>query len=380
MPQIDTSTWKLAAQDKKGDYVIEGNATDITHRRDIDEDTAFLTEEPEFEQGPTPSNWEGVNAGVGGLLQAVQKIPFGPLRHIDPKKVHTKWQLMEQLSNTIPMNEFDLPEFYYSPDLLDHEYILRSLIQMHSPSPSDAGPTPSTTISPGEAVHNSLSTSTYDVQAHIDGAIVRLDYHEGHPSIGGRPFWQQMAVEPEAAHDAFQAYLTLGGARKLTDLMAYPIDDVREWFHTYYWAIRVKSFDLYRVVNGQRLKLQRMLQTEDTQYNRSTKLLDRIDKAFDDMDDEAWAKIEPDRLVMMMEKLSKIQRLSAGLSANGGDDTAAKAAPTSIQITQQVVQNTPSSAPKTEDSIDILTESPESAEQVQELMINIMKNTPEVNS
>jgi hypothetical protein len=373
MPQMDTSTWKLAAQERKGEYVIEGVATDVTGRKNINEDTIRLTEEPEFEQGPVESDWSGVNGDVGGILKAVQKIPFGPIRHIDPKKIHTKWQLIEQLTSTIPMNEFDLPEFYYSPDLLDHEYILRSLL----PS-TDTGPTPSTTISSGEAVHNSLSTA--GAQTHIDAAIIRLDYHEGYPSYGGRPFWQRMAVESEAAYDAFEAYLALGGSRKMSDLIAYPIDSVREWFHTYYWGFRVKSFDLYRVVNGQRNRLQRMLQVEDTQFNRATKLLDRIDKAFDDMDEEEWAKIEPEKLVGMMEKLSKIQRISAGLSASGGDDQAGKAAPTSIQITQQVVQNTPQTAQKTEDSVDILTEAPEFAENVQELMIDMMKRSPEVNS
>lgn len=392
MPQIDTSEWNIGAENRKAypppppphsERIIEGNATDITHRLDLLDDTTTLVADPIIPDADKVVRDREDTDAAGNFLKGLVNIPFGPLRNIKPEQVTSTWRLIEILNEHIPMNDLGMPIHFYRPDLLDFTLVQRTLVvnsERALEKPVErSGPQPPHYSPPVGG--RSSGMGFQELQQHLDSAISHLSYHEGYPTTQeGTPFWNQLTCESSADYAAFQTYLELGGARKISDIISYPLDYLRELFHTYCWAARVKSFDLYRVVNAKKLKLQRILGVEDSHFTKSERMLKRVADAIDAIPAETLESMDPDKLLNMFEKLVKVQRVSVGLPANGGnvDEDAGKAAPTTVQITQKIVQNAPETAKKQEDDIDILRNSPDSIEQVQDLLIQVMKQNPGV--
>lgn len=385
MPQINDSDWNVAASGHGPHHtsytpkVIEGNSTDITGREDIDLDTVDLASEPDFpvdlarDREPTQ------------LELLVQQIPYGPLRQLDPKRLHTKWRLIEQLTPTIPLNQFDMPEFIYRADLLDHTYIQETLLKAHgvdtqrnlaNPSPEEVAPT---TISPADKESADKSTGTIanlgEIQEQLHAAMVSLDYYQGFPTIEGVPLWRRMDFEPENAHDAFIAYLEQSGTRQLHELIAYDRKDLQEWFHTYYWGFRCKSFDMFAVASAQRTRIQRMLRAEDSHYVQAERILAQLKGRFDNITAEELTELGLEKAVSVFEKLVKVQRISVGLPANGSAtaDDEKKTAPTTNIIMQQIAEKSPEQRQTEEEQIDILADSPEFLEEAQKLIIKMQQ-------
>lgn len=385
MPQLNTDDWNIAAENKKGSPVegpvIDGNYLDLTHRKDIDEDTVNLTAEPEFEQD------NARDREPSSLDALVAKIPHGPLRALDPKKLNAKWQLFEQLNSTIPLNEYGLPSFIYRADMLDHFQIQAALLKnraQHNTALSASSQdqllllrdSPQTRVAPELPAGVEDAIEIPEAQGMLESAMMHLSYHEGFPATeSGTPLWRRLEFEPEAAADAFEAYLTLEGARKFSDLIAYPPDEVRAWFHMYYWDVRARAFELYRVAHTQRTKLKRMLDVEDDHFKKAAAMLAKVGKAMDSIDAEALEELGPTKVVDLFEKLVKIQRISVGLNVNGGsvEEGAQNKAPSTNVIVQQVVQNTPQPTQQKDEDIDILEDAPDAIEMAQELIIRMGK-------
>lgn len=338
-------------------------------------DGTASVKEPEFLQDPCRDR-EGAIAltsespAISGEVISPRAPLFGPLRSLDPYRLNSHWQLIEQLTGSLPLNEYDLPVFIYRADMLDYVQIANTLLAASTGTTAD--PQIATTTSFGPAQHP--ADSMQDIQASLEAATLPLTYDEGYPVLpSGVPFWSQMEFESVEAYKAFISYLELGGVRQISNLISYEIDEVREYFHTYYWSFRVKAFDLYRVAHHQKVKLQRMLSTEDNHFKMAEKLITKVQTYLEGMilDDE---NISPEKAINMLEKLVKIQRISAGLPANGEsketDGSRRTVAPVNV-IMQQISAGAGTGARKVDSDVDLLLEDPDAVDLAQELIIKM---------
>lgn len=377
MPLIDLSTFNIASDNRKAQpKTIDLDAMDITDRQDLDEDTLRLSEEPEF-----PADLAR-DREVSPIEALVHTLPYGPIRAIDPTRIHTKWRLFEQLTPTIPLNEYELPTYVYRPDMLDHRFIADTLLSLRNGTPVGSQPSEEASATAitqphSAAVAKTVQAGIQDIQAQLDAAMVPLHYYEGFPALEtGTPFWSQLTYEPKDAFDAFISYLECGPTRTLQMLSAFPHEDVIDWFHTYYWGTRVRAFELFRVVNANKLKISRMLQTEDSHYMMADKLLNTVNSVLSTFDGDAIKEVGFEKLVGILEKLVKVQRISVGLNANGGsnDENAGKSAPTTNVLLQQIVANSPQKRQESVEEFNILDDNPDAIDLAQELIIKTQMN------
>lgn len=359
MPQVNLDDFNLRPHKPTPELELE--AVDITPRSNqirsretdpIEEDSLTPTEEP-------------------------VRLPYGPLRNLNPSFLSFKWQLIEQLTKGLPLNEFDLPLFVYRPDMLDHNSLRETLRAVHNTSSAgltDATGSTTTTIH----IHPiGRASDVTQAQSMLDSATIPLTYYEGFPvTPSGLPFWEKLTYEPKEAYNAFIDYLEMGGARQLYLLVAYDLGELKDWFHSFYWGYRVRSFDLFKLANAQKIKLQRMLQTEDSHFMMAEKLIKGVMNHLN-TDNNLQSKIEEldlDKLVAVLDKLVKVQRISVGLAANGGNDPDMKPRrDPSVSIVMQQITNDGSQRKADADDFDLLQDDPESIELAQELIIKTQK-------
>lgn len=374
MPQLDLTDFNLAAQNRRGSpiepLIIDGDAVDVTPVDEDDTDVE-IPQEPPFpkdlarDREPSP------------IEQMVQALPYGPIRAIRPEELVSKANLLEQLTGTIPTNEYNLPDFVYRADLLDHVWIATILNNIKNPPTPTASEFQATTTSISSAAQ-ARSAGTTDIQAHLDASIVRLIYHEGFPTMpNGIPFWMQLDFEPKVAYDAFLEYLELGANRALHKLQLSPLDEVREHYHMFYWSYRVRAFDLYRLANATKVRLQRALEVDDNHYTTAGRLLKSVTDVLGQFNAEEIKEVGFEKLVGVLDKLAKIQRVAVGMSATGGSaDEGGPKAPTTSVIIQQIAQNTPQTRVEQHEDLDILHDNPEALDLAQELIIRSQKARP----
>jgi hypothetical protein len=372
MPNLDIDSWELNSKTRKGDYTpptIDAEYVDITGREDIDEDSVDLASEPEFPKDAARER-DDSNKPAASL-----NLTFGPLRKIDPRGLNSKWQLVKALTPGLPLNEYDLPTYIYRADMLDHRIIQYSMLNQSPGESGEQSTTPSTIFPPAQAPgsNNNVPDPALQLEAQkmLDAAIVHLDYPEGFPTYQNRPFWQRLDFETENAHDAFVSYLELGAKRTMHDLIAYAADDVLEWFHTYYWQTRVKAFELYRTAFLNKQRVMRMLETEDSHFGQAEKLLKKLGPIFESFTSEELKEVGFAKLVDSFEKLAKVQRISAGLPANGVSSMSdeMKTVPTVQVISQQIVQNSPENREDQAEDLQILDGNTDLIEKAQEFII-----------
>lgn len=367
MPQIDLDEFKIRrhkdsgeASPNKGSTQLELEAIDITPRpnqiRTRDADPA--DERPD-------------------VLTEQVRLPYGPLRQLNPAELSLKWQLMEQLAKSLPLNEFDLPIYVYRPDMLDHN-ALRSLLQAVHTSSSDESTSTEGSTTPTIHSHPQMRAAEISyAQSMLDSATVPLTYYEGFPvAPNGLPFWEKLPYEPKQSYDAFIYYLEMGGARQIHLLSAYDLGDLKDWFHSYMWAFRVRAFDLFRLANAQKIRLHRMLATEDSHFLMAEKLIKKVNQHLDtgtNFEDKI-AELDLDKIVAVLDKLVKVQRISVGLAAQGGIDPEMKPRKDpSVQITMQQITNDGSQRKADSSDFDLLQDDPDSIELAQELIIKTQK-------
>lgn len=297
------------------------------------------------------------------------KLPFGPLRILNPNRMASKAALFEQLIPTIALNEFDLPNYYYRADLLDHDHIREQLLSLQANNSSSA-------------VNDNLERQAKirELQSMLDAASVQLIYDEGFPTIpSGTPYWSRLDAEPSLAFEAFFSYLEMGGARQLHLLSAHPIGDLKAWFHIYGWTHRVKAFDLFKIANAQKIRLQRMLSTEDDHYFMAERILKQVDAHIKANAEDLLGALSLPEAVSILEKLVKVQRISAGLLANGGAVETPK--PPSYQpvhaITQNAVEESRTQRSEIVDEYDLLSDDPDAIDIAQELIIRTQRSAKE---
>lgn len=181
----------------------------------------------------------------------------------------------------------------------------------------------------------------------IAAAFVPLQYDEGFPAFeNGSPFWGRMDFEPSDNFLVFQRYLQLNigraaddededdageaatGLRTIerlvqqlhsaatdTQILAY-IERYSGYYHTYYWGLRAKAYDLFKVVQYKQQQELRAIETQDEHYILARKLRARLAQYFND-DDDFWDMMTPKVAIDMLKNLVQVERISAGLPAGG---------------------------------------------------------------
>lgn len=283
--------------------------------------------------------------GPNELISApAQQLPHA-LRKIDFSTCTTRERLMAQLNANLPLNEYNLPRYIYRVDLLDHLLLLQ---QAH------------------QGAYVALQDS-------LMNAIVHLDYSQGFPAFeDGKAFWQKTNYESDEAFSAFAMYLEQTGARTLNGI-PQASELLLVWFHIYNWSHRATAYDVFRAAHHQRMRTQRIMMTEDRHYLEAEKIFSRVTKALGNKTDEELLGVEPDKLVSMLEKLSKMQRVAVGLPANGGIPDEKAPTTTSVEVISRTIAKKSGDGAEHVDDFDsdMLLADPETLAMAQELIVKV---------
>jgi hypothetical protein len=181
----------------------------------------------------------------------------------------------------------------------------------------------------------------------LHAAFVPLQYDEGFPAFdSGASFWNRLDFEPTDAYMVFERYLhmTFGrmanpdeendvgavasGTRSINTLVSQlnpGIDDskllaviakFKEYYHLYYWGLRAKSYDLFRVTQHHQQQELRAIETQDDHYITSRKLRARLAQYMDD-DEDFWDMMTPKVAIDLLKTTTQLERISAGVPATG---------------------------------------------------------------
>lgn len=291
----------------------------------------------------------------------------GPLRGLTFTRDIHPWQIMQHLANNLPLNDYKLPSMIYRPDMIDFQQLRLLFSGLQSTATTTTVSFPSDQGGIGN-VRQQIMMSLSDI---LSAAEVQLDYSEGYPMLpNGMALWQQFDWEAPETYNMFVSYLELEGVRMVSDLKSYPLDIARANLHMHYWLIRVKAYELYKVAASHKKRMQRLLSVDDNHFAIAEKAMKKLQgyletATFDD------TTLSPDKAVAMFEKLSKIQRVAAGLNANGEKDGTEPGKVAPVQVTmQQIVQRSEGTTKVEEDHpIDILNERPDLLDAAQDLIL-----------
>ncbi|TXH42032.1 MAG: hypothetical protein E6Q97_36445 [Desulfurellales bacterium] len=262
-------------------------------------------------------------------------------RKIDTSRITSRADFIKELSAHIPLNEYDLPRYIYRADLLDFQLVV-------SRAPES------------------------QIQEMLETATIYLEYFQGFPTFkDGNPVWAQMGHEPQESFEAFMYYLEMEGARSLNLMTAFPLSKLNDWYYCYFWAARAKAHDMYRIAHHSRLREQRIFKTENSHYLEAERLFGQLSKLLNTLSPDRWAEVDPPQLVSMLDRVAKLQRISAGLDAQKAGNT--QPTNTSIEIqmrnlAQESVQNRSDSV---DDNSQALLTNPEALQIAQELVLKV---------
>lgn len=358
MPQINLQDFERTLDSRPGGWK---GTPQLVNGPDLVEEQAKKLADRQVLEGEIVKN----GANLPELTDIPQKtLPFGPLRRINARNIANLADLVRQLTQALPLNNYGLPDYIYRSDLLNFQ----AFRQLEKPV-------------------NELHDDTIsDLQSQLAAAIYPLTYDDGYPlTPQGFPLWDIMPHEPKEAHAAFIEYLEFAGVRQISKLTSYPLDDVAEWNTLYFWSIRVKAYDLYRVAHHERQKIVRLLNTEDDHFAMASQLMEECKKYFSqtpliDAEGKVADGMDYKEVISVMEKLVKIQRISVGLPmqsnaiAKDGDITRTMV-PTEVIMRQITEKQGGSKENKMVDDFDILKEDPEGVDMAQELIVRYQNQT-----
>lgn len=288
--------------------------------------------------------------------------PITPQEHKVSWKVGvvaSRVDVLRRLTEELSLNELGLPNYIYRSDLI-----------------------PSTLFDSDVSEEERLDV--------LQAASFDLDYTEGYPcQQDGTPLWSQLAFEPTKAYTVFLEYL---GAVRREDSEGRLVSPVRTFFNTskvlnipeaqlrdlsymYYWPARAKAYDLFMLANFQKQRETRALFIEDEHYRIARtwmkKAETRLSEIFDDED--LLFDMKPKEVFNMLKELMVIQRISAGLPANGPADGMAGAPGAGLQKAIRTIAEQAGEEAKVQDSqkrtVQDMLEDPASIAMLQDLII-----------
>jgi hypothetical protein len=331
------------------------DASDPLHQEIEDPiyDSIVQTEEAELARQhitTQPTREEEGSAGLKPFSSPSRVLPStiaGPLRSIQYNAVRDRTTLIEQLTRTIPLNEYGLPLYLYRPDMLD---------------PSDFQQIPT-------------AQEAAELQQKLGVAIENISYVQGFPAFKtGMPVWAMLPWEDLTSYNVFMEYLEQSGVRSLHLLAGVSLEETMPLLSMNYWPVRAKAFDIYRAAHSQRKRMSRILNTEDNHFEIAGAMLAKINKRIDSFSADEMDALEPKAAADILEKLVRVQRISIGLQAAGGaDDKGTNRQVTSVEVSMKRLASGEGSEQQRRDDtdIDLLRDAPESIELAQELLLKV---------
>ena len=284
-----------------------------------------------------------------------------------------KAQEMKALSEYIPLNEYGLPEYIYR----------------------------------GDMIPNLTEMSQAERTAHLDAAIIALDYSQGFPTLlNGEPFWGQLPYEPTLAYKAFIAYLDLprspnqrlgtndgsehplgvGNANKvpvrqlhlLKNVLATTTATLMSYCYTFYWPQRVRAYDLFTVALHSKRKEQRLNELEDDHYTMASKFMGYAETVLESiLTDPDSEGLSPKEAIDLLMKMVQVQRMSVGASpmgATNGKHEGALPQNANLAVIMRTLVENSGVATKKDSGVDttkLLLMDPEVLEVAQDLIIQM---------
>jgi len=278
----------------------------------------------------------------------------------------SKGNIFQRLNSDIPLNEYHLPDFIYRADLI----------------PSD------------------ILDGSYTIQDKgniLNSASMRITFDHGYPSINDTtPLWDQLPCETADAFNAFMVFLELPESTnndnpiRLLPLIAQvtkiDITQIANYCHMFYWHWRSRAYDLFLVAAHRKQREQRVMSIEGKHFKLAESLLDKVirvaNSRLDDIinsmgtdDDTDDTKLKD--LIDMADRLTKIQRVSVGLAANGVSQIDLKDATprnaTATDTFKSISKGASSDATPTRRSnaMDNLLQTPDDLTMVQDLIVRM---------
>lgn len=296
---------------------------------------------------------------------ALQQVRSPNVSYMSPDELK-QLNVFKELRRDVSKDNANLPIFIYRTDMLDLTFLVNKKVR------------------------------DQEYEDHLSVASVELTWDEGFPAIEmGTAFWGKWSFEPQQFHEAFLEYLELAshlGLRSLNDLhqlgstaSTLPYSDLHKAFILYYWDDRARAYDMFRTIQAKRLREARILQSEDSAFLRSERLLQRLhDDYFDKIDEDTGMPVWIDELTAKdafkaLEILNKVQRESLRIPASGGrgrsddDETPLPSTPDEIRGAMQQIgeKSKRDSSISQDDTLELLRNNPEAAESAQDLVIQM---------
>ena len=328
-------------------------------------------------------------------------------------------EAIRSLTKQIPLNDFGLPTGIYRTDLLPfHDY------EPNTPNPQyhrithvDGSVVPTTTANEGGSEEgpdtdtdpNPDSNAVYRIAGFpakdLHNAFIPLQFDEGFPAFeNGMSFWERLEFEPMDAFQAFQKYLQMnlghaatadmeegeeydgkaaGGTRSISELVTQDHLDsdilgivslYQGYSHLYYWGLRVRAYDLFRVAQFRIKQEFRAVETQGDHYVQSQRLRHRLTQ-YMESEVEFWDLMTPKTAIDMFKTLTQLERVSSGLPAAGPvSDKVEDRSGTPFEVVLRTVANnhrpdTGTTVDEEGEILDAALESPEATELLQEIII-----------
>lgn len=207
----------------------------------------------------------------------------------------TKGNIVWELSQRIPQNEFGLPQFFFRSDMI---------------------------------------LGTQIAEDDIDAASVGLFYYDGYPQLAnGSSFWNQLPHEPQVKFELFQAYLDQAaeiGIRQLDMLSAAcdkSTEELLDISHEFYWSSRARAYDLFIVAAEAKKRQHRIRKMENTHFEQSGDLLEKLKARFEGEFADWIEELNAKEAVEVLIELAKLQRMSVGLTGQHASSTSREFGP-----------------------------------------------------
>lgn len=213
----------------------------------------------------------------------------------------SKADMVRQLAERIPRNEFGLPIFFVRSDMLPMSHV---------------------------------------TEDDIDAASVGLFYHEGFPTLSnGAAFWNQLPHEPRENYEIFQKYLDQAGeiGIRQIDLLSSQVsktpDELSALLHEYFWSSRARAYDTFIVAAEAKRREHIIRKMENSHFDKASALMDKLNERFEGEFEDWIEELNAKEAIEVMMDLAKLQRMSVGLTGQHASSTDRATAPgTSAEV------------------------------------------------
>lgn len=283
-------------------------------------------------------------------------------RHMDAAVViggeNEQVNAIRALNSELPLNDFGLPTGIYRVDFLPwDDYDPNPAPVVALPSPSEVGSSESyeassleDDVARSDSIRAEYRIAGFLAQS-LQRAFVPLQYDEGFPAFeSGYSFWHQFPNESLVLYQAFETYLRMNagkpaiigdfqadetvegdaasGSRGIAELVdkLHPelegvellaaLDHYRDAFHIYYWGLRARAYDLFRVAQHRKQQELRAIETQDEHYIDARNIRAKI-MEYMGSNDEFWDLMTPKVALDALKLATSLERISAGLPTSG---------------------------------------------------------------